>query len=92
MVDRTPTVMGLSIDFHENLVQMPLPIGMGVLPLDTFLADLGCENRAEPIPPKPHRLVTDIDPSLVQQVYNISKGSGNRTYIITARRMISGLL
>lgn len=53
---------------------MPLPVGMGVLPLDTFLADLGCENRAKPIPPKPHRLVTDNDPSLVQQVFNISKG------------------
>ena len=27
----------------------------------------------EPIPPKPNRLVTDIDAALVQQVFNISK-------------------
>ena len=51
---------------------MTLPIGMSVLPLDTFLANLGCENRAEPIPPKPNRLVTDINASLMQQVFNIS--------------------
>ncbi len=65
--------MRLSVDFHEDLVQMPLPTGMSVLPLDTLLADLGCENRTEPILPKPNRLVTDIDASLVQQVFNISK-------------------
>jgi hypothetical protein len=73
MVDRSPKVVCLSVNFHEDLVQMPLPIGMSVLPSDTFLAEFSCENRTEPIPPKPNRLVTDIDAALVQQVFNISK-------------------
>jgi hypothetical protein len=73
MVDRTSKVMGLSIDYHEHLVQMPLPIGMSVHLLDAFFTNLGRENRAKPSPPKPNCLVTDIDASLVQQVFNISK-------------------
>jgi hypothetical protein len=66
-------LMCLSVIFHEDLVQMPSPIGMSVHLLNSFLADLGRKNRTEPIPPKPNRLVTDIDPSLVQQDFNISK-------------------
>lgn len=44
------------------------------------------------MPPEPHGLVADFDASLMQQVLDISQRSGNRTYIITARRMISGLV
>jgi hypothetical protein len=50
---------------------MTLPIGMSVLPLDTFLANLGCEKPAEPIPPKPNRLVTNIDAALVQEIFHV---------------------
>jgi hypothetical protein len=46
---------------------------MGVHLLDPFLTNFGCEHRAEPIPPKPNRLMTDIDAPLVKQVFDISK-------------------
>ena len=40
---------------------------------DTTLANLGCKQWSKPVPPEPHCLVVDVDPSLVQKVLNISK-------------------
>ena len=34
--------------------------------LNPFSSDLGGEHRAEPVPPKPHRLVADIDTPFMQ--------------------------
>ena len=39
-----------------------------------FPSCLGGEHRAEAVPPKSDRLMADIDPSLVQQILDISKG------------------
>jgi hypothetical protein len=39
--------------------------------LDPAAPDLGRENRPEPIPPEPHRLMRDVDPPLVQKVLNV---------------------
>ena len=36
-------------------------------------ADLGSGHRAEPVPPEPHRLVTDIDAALEQDVFNLAQ-------------------
>ena len=54
--------------------------------------DLGCKQRTEPVPPVPHGLVADVDATLGQQVLDRRSDSGNRTYIITVSRMISGEL
>ncbi len=37
------------------------------------------------------RLCVFVYPTLIHQVFDIVKGTGNRRYIITARRMILGL-
>ncbi len=50
---------------------MQFPIGIGAQLLDTFSADLGGEQLAEPIRPEADRHVTDINPSLMQQVFNL---------------------
>ena len=42
--------------------------------LNPFPSDLGGEHRAEPVPPKPHRFVADIDATFMQQILNIAKG------------------
>jgi hypothetical protein len=42
--------------------------------LNPFSSDLGGEHRAEPVPPKPHRFVADIDATFMQQILNIAKG------------------
>ena len=40
-------------------------------PAGAISADLGGEHRAKSIPPEPDCFVTDIDPTLVQQVFDI---------------------
>ncbi len=44
------------------------------------------------MPPEPHRLVADVEAALVQQSSTLRSDSGNRMYIMTAKRMISGLV
>jgi hypothetical protein len=39
--------------------------------LNPFSSDLGGEHRAEPVPPKPHRLVADIDATFMQQILDV---------------------
>jgi hypothetical protein len=44
------------------------------------------------VPPEPDRLVADLDTALVQQILDVPNDYGNRTYSITAMRVISGLV
>ena len=69
-----PQVVGFTVDLYEHLVQMPLPIRMSTKVLNPFSSDLGGEHRAEPVPPKPHRFVADIDATFMQQILDIAKG------------------
>ena len=39
--------------------------------LNPLSSDLGGEHRAEPVPPKPHRLVANIYTALVQQILDV---------------------
>ncbi len=63
--------MRLSVDFYENLVQVPLPIGVSAQVLDAFLANFCSKNQAEPVPPVANRFVADVDAALVQQVLDV---------------------
>ncbi len=71
MVDRTPKVMRLSVDLHKHLIEVPAPLSVALYPADPIAFDVGREHRAEPIPPKPHGLMTNVDPSLEQQILNV---------------------
>ena len=68
VIRSTSKTVRLAVDLHKNLDQVPLPIGVGAHLLDTFSADLRGEQRAEPSPLETDSLVTDINPSFVQQV------------------------
>jgi hypothetical protein len=57
------------IDFHEHLVQMP---ASGFHCSDTALFDLGSEERPEPLPLVPHRLMADVDTPLVEQILDVA--------------------
>jgi len=70
VIDRAPRVMGFPIDLHENLVEMPLPVRIGSRPLDSGFADLRSEQRAKRHPPKEYRLMADVDPALMQEVFD----------------------
>jgi len=64
--------MSFTIDPDENLVQVPAPAGMRIV-LDAALPDFRGKHRTEPVPPKSHRLVADIDTALEQQVLDLAQ-------------------
>ena len=39
--------------------------------LNSALPDLGGEHRTETVPPEPHRLVTNVDAALEQQIFDL---------------------
>ena len=70
VIDRPPEVVPLAVDLHEDLVEMPTPIARPH-PLDPALFDLIGEHRPEPVPPVADRLVTYIDASFMEKVFNM---------------------
>lgn len=72
VINGSPEVVSLAVDLHEHLVEMPSPLARPHT-LDPTFPDLGCEHRAEAMPPEPDRLVADVDPTFVQQVFDIPK-------------------
>ncbi len=71
VINGTPEIMSLAIHFHKNLVHVPLPFRESAQLLDPLSPDLGGKHRAEPVPPISDGFVADIDPALVQQVFDI---------------------
>ena len=63
---------------------------MATYPWNTQM-DLGNTQRTDTVPPETHCLVADINTTSTTQIFDISRESGNQTYITTAKQMISGL-
>ena len=72
VINGSPQIMPLAIDFNENLVLVPSPVA-GPHALDATLSDLCCKHWPEPVPPKPHRFMADVYPSLVQKIFDVAK-------------------
>jgi len=66
-----PQVVRFSVDLHENLVQMSLPIRMCAKLLNPLPSDLHGEQWPKPVPPETDRFMADIDPAFVQQILHI---------------------
>ena len=62
----------LTVDFNENLVNMPLPLARSHT-LNTAFLNLGREHRSKAIPPKPNCLMANFDAALMEQIFNIPK-------------------
>ena len=73
MIHSAPEGVPLAIDLHEDLVEMPLPPGVGAKLLNPFSSDLRGKHRTEPIPPVPHCLVAYIDPAFMKEIFNVSE-------------------
>ena len=73
MIHRAPQVVDLAVDLHKDPVQIPLPIQVAADSLSSAATDFGGKKRAEPVPPKPDRLVADIYPVFVEKVLDVSK-------------------
>jgi hypothetical protein len=73
VIDGPPEVVGDTIDFCGNPIQMPPPVGQGPHSVDPLAADLGGEHRAEAVPPEPHGLMADVDAALLQHVFDVAQ-------------------
>jgi hypothetical protein len=73
MVHSSPKIVSFSIDPHEHLVQVPLPVGINLELLDTPFTDFGGKYRAKPVPPKADCFMAGIDTALMQQIFDISE-------------------
>ena len=72
MINRAPQIMCLAIDTHEHLVQVPAPLWVWSA-MNSPLPDLCGEQRTEPVPTEPHRLMTNVDATLGQQVLDLAQ-------------------
>jgi hypothetical protein len=63
VIDGPPKIIALAVDLHENLVDLPAPTAEASSP-QPRLADIARTQRADAVPPKPHRLMADVDTAL----------------------------
>lgn len=71
VIDRSPQIVTLSIDPHEDLIKVPAPVVKTLHSADPLSPDVSSEHRTEPVPPQAHRLVTYVDTAFEQQVFHI---------------------
>jgi len=92
MIDGSPEIAELAVDLHENLIQMPAPLSTASHAGDPPFPNFGGEHWTKSVPPKPDGLVANVDATLGQKILDVAEGQRDFTYIITARRIISGEL
>lgn len=68
VIDGAPQIHHLAIELHEHLIKVPSPVAKAAHPRDSLALDFSREHRTEPVPPQPHRLMTNVDAALEQQV------------------------
>jgi hypothetical protein len=66
-----PKIVRLAVNLHEYLVQVPLPVRICAHLNDSFPADLSGKHRTKYIPPKPNRLMADVDAAFTQKIFHI---------------------
>ena len=74
MIDSAPKIVGLSVDLHEHLIQVPLPLRDLAHIAGAPHTDLTGEHRPEPVDPLPNALVADVDPAFVEKVFDVAQG------------------
>jgi len=93
VINRPPQEVRFSVDLHKNLVQIPLPIRMSAQVLNQILSDLSGEQRAETVLSEPDRFMAEINPAFVEHESSTFRSDNtDRIYILTARRVITGLI
>ena len=90
MIDSGPKVHHLAVELHVHLVEMLAPVANAFHPAHPLSPDIARKHRTEPVPPKPHGFVADINATLEQYILDVRRLSGKRTYIMTKTRITSG--
>ena len=73
VIHSPPKVVRIVFNLNEHLIQVPLPIQICAHLADPFLADLNSKQRAKAVPPKPNRLIADVDAAFIQKILNLPK-------------------
>src|SRR5271157_365468 len=73
MIDGAPEIAELAVDLYKRLIQMPTPLRIAAHVRYPLLSDLGGKDRAKPVPPKPNRLMADVDPALGQEILDVAQ-------------------
>jgi hypothetical protein len=70
VIDGAPEIVPLTVDLHENLVEVPPPEARPH-PRNPAFADLGCKQRTKSVLPEPDGLIADVDAPLVKKVFDV---------------------
>jgi hypothetical protein len=71
VVDSPSEVVPHTINLDENFVEVPPPVTEMTHRLHPAATDLHGKNHPEPVPPKPHSFMGDVDPALMEQVLDV---------------------
>jgi len=73
VIDRSPEILDLTIDLNEDLAQMPTQLDVIAMYRNPLVSDLGSEDWSDAGPPDAYCLMADVDPTLVEQILDLSK-------------------
>ena len=73
VIDSAPKMAALTIDLHEDLVEVPAPFRVGAHSVAPLPPDLDGEHRAETAPSEPDRFVADVYAAFMEQVLDVSE-------------------
>jgi hypothetical protein len=92
VINGAPQIVCHSINFHKHLVQVPAPVFASAHHVHAFTPEFRGKQRTKPVPPVAHRFMTNLNPTLMKQVFDIAQRQREPNDSLTARRMISGLV
>jgi hypothetical protein len=74
VIDRSPEIVHLAVDFHVDLVEVPAPMTEASHAVYPLPADIAGKEWPKPVPPLAHRLMANVDAALEQQVLDVPQG------------------
>ena len=73
MIEGSPQIGALTIDLHEHFIEVSTPVSETLHPAHALAPNIGCKQRPEAVPPKPHCLVADINSALEKQILHVAQ-------------------
>lgn len=75
VIDGPLEVMRHVVDLHKHLVEVPVPVPVlsTAHSIHPFAPEFNHGHRIEPVQPVAHRFVADLDPALMQQVFDVAR-------------------
>jgi hypothetical protein len=61
----------LAVYLHQHLIQTPLPMCSRPHSINPSAADLSGKHRAKSVPPRPNRLMANVNAAFMQKIFNI---------------------